>query len=242
MTTHHKHHYHYRDYIKILTLRTLGNFLILGSLFIIGKTFYQPVYEEVHFFIDKYNGKKYVVVENKQEEVEIERSYSGDGQKGLLSQLKAREVEFLTPKDANFGIVIPKIAANASIVSNVDSADRDQYLEKLKIGVAHASGTAFPGEGGHIYLFAHSTDYFWNVGTYNAVFYLLYKLANGDEIDLFYQGNRYVYSVIDSKVVDPDQVQYLLRKTSSEFVTLQTCWPPGTALKRLLIFAKRVVE
>lgn len=238
----HRHHYHRKDYVKILILRTIGNFLILGSLYIIVKTFYQPVAEEARFFVDSYQGKKYVVVENAQEEADFVRSYGGEGEKGMLSQLKARQVEFLTPKDAEFGIVIPKIAANSPIVANVDSGNKDDYLEKLKVGVAHADGTAFPGEGGHVYLFAHSTDYFWNVGTYNAVFYLLYKLVNGDEIDLFYKGNRYVYRVVDSKVVDPDQVQYLLRKTDSEFVTLQTCWPPGTALKRLLIFAKREVE
>jgi hypothetical protein len=39
-------------------------------------------------------------------------------------------------------------------------------------GVAHAKGTVFPHKG-NIYLFAHSTDNWWNVGRYNAVFYLL---------------------------------------------------------------------
>ena len=60
------------------------------------------------------------------------------------------------------------------------------YLDALNQGVAHTLGTAFPGEGGHIFLFAHSTDYFWRVGTYNAVFYLLSKLESNDEINLFY--------------------------------------------------------
>ena len=39
-------------------------------------------------------------------------------------------------------------------------------------------------------------------------------------------------------VVDPDQVQFLRPEASFAKLTLQTCWPPGTTLKRLLVFAK----
>jgi len=223
------------DYFRILTLRTIGNFLVLTSLFMIGKTFYQPVSEEVRFFMDNLRGTKYVVSDG------FDRDFGSSEPKGGLSGL-SKGVEVLVPKDPEFGIVIPKIAANASIIENVDAADQKGYLEALQKGVAHAEGTAYPGEGGHIYLFAHSTDYFWNVGTYNAVFYLLSKLTKDDEIDLFYKGKRNVYKVVDTKIVNPDQVQYLLRKTKDEFVTLQTCWPPGTTLKRMLVFAKKVVE
>lgn len=220
------------DYLKVLILRTIGNFLVLSSLFMIGKTFYQPVAEEVRFWIDSYSGKKYVVATD---ESQIE--------KGKLAELlRNKQLELIQPKDADFGIVIPKIAANARVVPDVNPADNKQYLAALKEGVAHAKGTAFPGEGGHVYLFAHSTDYFWNVSNYNAVFYLLYKLSVDDEVDVFYKGKRYLYKVVDSKIVDPTQTQYLTRRTTSEFLTLQTCWPPGTTLKRLLIFAKRVSE
>jgi len=40
------------EFTKILTLRTIGNFLVLSSLFLIGKTFYLPVREEIRYFID----------------------------------------------------------------------------------------------------------------------------------------------------------------------------------------------
>ena len=69
-----------------------------------------------------------------------------------------------------------------------------------------------------------------------------FHLEKNDEVDIFYQGQRYVYRVIGREIVDPSQVQYLTRKTNREFLTLQTCWPPGTTLKRLLIFAVRVVD
>jgi len=155
----------------------------------------------------------------------------------IAELLNVDQVEIIQPADTEFGVVIPKIAANVSIVPDVDAADEEAYLKALTRGVAHAEGSAYPGEDGHVYLFAHSTDYWWNVGQYNAVFYLLYKLETGDEIDLFYEGKRVVYKVIGQKVIDPSQVEYLTRQSDEEFLTLQTCWPPGTTLKRLLVFA-----
>ena len=224
------------EYLRVLILRTVGNFLILSSLFMIGKTFYLPISEEIRYFIEQKLEKKYVVLEEKKEE-------KNSRPKGLLAKtINFKQTEVLTPVDPNFSIVIPKIAANAKILANVDPTDEKIYLPLLRKGVAHAEGTAFPGEGGHIFLFAHSTDYFWNVGAYNAVFYLLGKLERGDEINIFYKGQRYLYKVVDKKIVDPKQVEYLTRKSNKEFLTLQTCWPPGTTLKRFLVFAVRMVE
>jgi sortase A len=200
----------------------------------IAKTFYFPVREEIRYLIDKKINKTYIVSEKKSD-VEINQE-----KKGLLTQtLNFKQTEILIPVDPDFSIVIPKIAANAKVLPNIDAAEEKVYLQALQKGVAHAQGTAFPGEGGHIFLFAHSTDYFWNVGSYNAVFYLLYKLEQNDEVNLFYKGQRYVYKVIGKEIVDPKQVEYLTRKSNREFLTLQTCWPPGTTLKRLLVFALR---
>ncbi|MBI5126905.1 sortase [Candidatus Roizmanbacteria bacterium] len=235
---HHIHRVTSSEYFRVLVLRTLGNFLLFSSLFLIGKTLYSPVREEIKYFINAKLQKKYVVAE-KIDSIELPEP----GNKGLLAKaFNFKPIEVLAPQDPQFSIVIPKIGANAKIFGNTNAADEKEYLNVLEKGVAHAAGTAYPGEGGHIFLFAHSTDYFWNVGNYNAVFYLLYKLEKNDEVDLFYDGQRHVYRVIGTEIVDPSQVQYLTRKTNREFLTLQTCWPPGTTLKRLLVFAVRVAE
>jgi LPXTG-site transpeptidase (sortase) family protein len=233
----HLHRLKSSEYFRVLVLRTVGNFLLIFSLFLIGKTFWQPLREEIRYFIDTKIQKQYIL------SGQSIPSDKGKKQKGLLVKaFNIKQTEILTPQDPNFSIIIPKIGANARILPNIDASNEKIYLDALNKGVAHALGTAFPGEGGHIFLFAHSTDYFWNVSTYNAVFYLLSKLENGDEVDIFYQGQRYVYRVIGNEVVNPSQVQYLTRKTNREFLTMQTCWPPGTTLKRLLVFAVRVAE
>ncbi len=207
------------------------------------KTFWQPVKEELIYFVNVKIQKKYIVADDQKRLSFDKDSLYQNKQKGLLAKaFNIKQVEILTPVDPNFSIVIPKIGANAKVLSNIDASDENIYLDALNKGVAHTLGTSFPGEGGHIFLFAHSTDYFWNISSYNAIFYLLYKLEKNDEVNIFYKGQRYVYRVIGQEVVDPSQVQYLTRKTNREFLTLQTCWPPGTTLKRLLIFAVRVAE
>ncbi|MFH0773117.1 MAG: sortase [bacterium] len=230
-----------KDYIYLLILRTIGNFMILTSLFFIGRTLYEPVRQEVRYMMDQWNNRTYVVA-TKEEELSFSLQKTGT-QKGLLTRtIDGKTAQVLIPEDPNFSVVIPKIGANARIIAGVDTANEREYSEALKLGVAQALGTAFPGEGGHIFLFAHSTDYWWNVSTYNAVFYLLGKLEKGDDINIFYKGERFVYRVIDSKIVNPSEVEYITRKTDKEFLTLQTCWPLGTTFKRLLVFATRVAD
>lgn len=229
------------EFLYLLMLRTVGNFLILTSLFFIARTLYEPVRQEIRFMVDKWNNRTYVVA-TKEEELSFSLQRGGD-QKGRLTRtIDGHTVDVLVPEDPNFSVVIPKIGANARIIPNVNPANEREYSAALKLGVAQALGTAFPGEGGHIFLFAHSTDYWWNVSTYNAIFYLLGKLEKGDDINIFYKGERYVYRVSDTKIVDPSEVEYITRKTNQEFLTLQTCWPLGTTFKRLLVFATRVAN
>lgn len=84
-------------------------------------------------------------------------------------------------------------------------------------------------------------DAFYNVGRYNAVFFLLGKLENGDEIDIFYNNERYKYQVINKKVVNPEAVaEYLRENSGQQTLTLQTCYPPGTTLRRLIVVAKKI--
>lgn len=226
--------------LKLLFFRTLGNFMVLASLLMIGKTLLPPLWQEISYGLKHYRQINTKVVAKSPINPEPTTAPSNPFQ-ALLNQL-SQTTEIITPVDTEFGIVIPKISANSTIIANVDSSNYDQYIEALQHGVAHAQGTALPGDNGHIYLFAHSTDNILSVGTYNAVFYLLYKLEPNDEVLLFYQGQKHRYKVTGKRVVNPNEVHYLTRSSAEEFLTLQTCWPPGTTLQRLLIFAQPVVK
>ena len=240
MYRYHPHHTR-RDFIRIFSVRVLGNFLILFSLYMIAWVFYRPVLEEIKYSYNSFMGKRYAVSEDAQVDQtanpQDDRPTSGVS---LSDILQRNRVQPLIPADPQYSILIPKLGANAKIIPGINAANEREYLDALKLGVAQASGTGNPGEGHHIYLFAHSTNTFSNVSRYNALFYLLYKLEPGDEINLYYQGVRHKYQVTGSTIVDPSEVSYLTSTTDFETVTLQTCWPPGTTLQRMLVFAEPV--
>ena len=136
------------------------------------------------------------------------------------------------------GISIPSVFIDEPVVYNVDPNDKNAYLSALEHGIAQASSTAFPGTGGLGYYFAHSsTPQF--VQKYNAVFYLLGKLHAGDDVYLWHDGNRFDYKVTGSKLTSPNDLSFLTATYPTETIVLQTCWPPGTTLQRLLVFAQR---
>ena len=154
------------------------------------------------------------------------------------------EAEANVAPDAWFSIVIPKIQARSKVIANVDAGNKRAYLTALKQGVAHAAGTGLPGVNSEvnrtIVLFAHSTDAPWNMARYNAVFYLLNKLDRGDRIEVYFQGVKHEYKVEESRVVNAGDVSYFAKQTQEEILILQTCYPPGTTWKRLVVVARRV--
>ena len=144
----------------------------------------------------------------------------------------------ITPIDKDFGIVIPKIGANSKIIPNVDPFNSGIYQTALTKGVAQAKGTVTPDRIGNMFLFSHSSANILEASRYNSVFYLLSKLETNDEIYIYYKNVKYKYVVSDKKIVDAKDVSYLNPKAKTKQLTLMTCWPAGTTLKRLLIIAE----
>lgn len=138
--------------------------------------------------------------------------------------------------DSHFSIYIPKIDVGSNILANIDAGVEEEYSQALKQGIAHAKGTSFPGMGENIFVFSHSTDFDFNVERFNAKFYLLNKLEAGDNIIVYFSDKKYIYTVTDKKIVSPENTS-ALNPTGEEVLTLQTCYPPGTSLKRLIIQA-----
>lgn len=175
--------------------------------------------------------------------IKLELSYRllgpGKAVVALLGQTSKGE-NVISPIDKEFGIVIPKIRANAKIIPSVNPFKEKEYQAALTRGVAHAKGTAFPGEGKNIFLFSHSSVDFYEAAKYNSIFYLLDKLQKDDEIYIFYKSGKYKYKVVDKKIVNAKDVSYLnpIRQSADEQLILMTCWPPGTTLKRLLVIGE----
>ena len=208
-----------------LVFRTVGNSLIILSLFFLSLGFWPYISAEIKYNWNQLTGQKYVV--------------SGDSTAHASSSPPPIPI---TPINNNFAIVIPKIDVNANVTANVDPTSYRAYASALAKGAAHARGTVLPGQEGNSYIFAHSSLNFWDIYRYNSVFTLLRKLEPGDLVAVFYQGHRYDYVVTSKKIIPPTDTSVLTPKAEGKQLTLQTCDPPGLNLNRLVVIAKETRE
>lgn len=152
--------------------------------------------------------------------------------------------KLIPPLEQRFQLIIPKLKINSPIIPNIDPNNKKEYVQALKQGIAHASGSGLPGEkksNQTIYLFAHSTDSPGNIGQYNAIFYLLKELEENDRIIIWFWGQKFVYQVWQKETLNPTDTHYFEPQNKEEILVLQTCWPPGTTLKQLVVLAKPLI-
>ncbi len=216
----------------IITVRFFGYLLLftglISSVFLLGPL----IQAEFRYQADKVLGVRRTVVNEAASELTAGKSVN-------FANLHS-EGSSIVPVSTEFGIVIEKINANARIIPDVDAGDEKAYVAALQKGVAQALGSTPPGEPGNLYLFSHSTDAPWNIIRYNAIFYLLRELEKEDRVIIFYKNRRYDYIVYDKTIAEASDISYLTNRYNEPVLTLQTCDPPGTLLKRLVIRAKLV--
>ncbi len=140
-------------------------------------------------------------------------------------------------------LIIPKINVEVPVVYGLQSLEDAPVQEALKGGVVNypiPGASSMPGQVGNTVMLGHSSNDIFNSGKYKFIFVQLDKLQKGDTIYVNYKGKRYTYSVMNKKVVKPEQVSSLAIKTDKPLLTLVTCTPAGTALNRLLVTAKQI--
>jgi LPXTG-site transpeptidase (sortase) family protein len=172
----------------------------------------------------------------------------------LLSQVKSNSVK--KPSSPNyfglylnksldwealndFKLIIPKLDLNADVSPSIDLLNPKSWQSALKKGLAHAPHSSFPNQPSTPYVFGHSTDYPWNIQAYNALLYSLNDLVLNDQIFISFKKEPYRYRVTDKQIIKADDLSYLNSIDQNRLV-LQTCWPPGTTLKRLVVVATSV--
>ncbi len=157
----------------------------------------------------------------------------------IVESLKEEEkVEEL--KD--FKLIIPIIDIEAPLIFDVDGSDEEIYDKVLEHGVAQMAGTKKPGEKGNIFIFGHSCFYKDQPGEYKNIFRKLDQLKEGDKIILSSEDKEYIYDVFGSKIINSEDLSVLdptPENLEDETLTLMTCWPPCTTIKRLVVFATR---
>jgi len=155
----------------------------------------------------------------------------------VSSEVLGLENEYISKINDEW-LSIPSLKIDAPVIY-LDSLDNDLMSAKLKEGVVHYPNTALPGQRGNVFIFGHSSYYWWDWSKYNSVFANLEGIKKGDKIFIKTNGNIFIYQVIETKVVEKDDLSVLQQGNGFD-LTLMTCTPLGTDLKRFIVEAKLV--
>lgn len=138
-------------------------------------------------------------------------------------------------------VIIPKISVEIPLDFSVSTTDEHAIDAALENGVVHYPTTVRPGQQGNTAFFGHSSNNIFNKGKYKFAFVLLHNLVPGDIFYITYNGTVYGYKVYDKKIVEPTDVWVLGNVAGkAATATLITCDPPGTSLRRLVVWAEQV--
>lgn len=222
----------YNKYVKLKKAKKIfnfPNFLIFLGIVFLAFSFGPLIVQEVWFYIKEVKSQEYSLE-------------SGEApESSVFAELLTSAPIKMEPVNRDFSIVIEKIGVNAPIVADVSITDEEAYKEALETGVAHAISSDYPTTSpSNVYLFAHASLNFWDLGKYATVFNLLRKLNLGDTVNIFYQGDRYVYEVVNKEIVKGWNTTSITRSVIEPVLTLQTCDPPGTTINRLVVTSKLI--
>ncbi|MDO8488067.1 MAG: sortase [bacterium] len=124
---------------------------------------------------------------------------------------------------------------------NVNNVSVEINGTDLKKNPIQYAGTATPGDYGNTVIFGHSTlPQLYKPGDPVSIFNPLLKIKKGDEIVINYDGITFRYVVRETTEVHPDQIEVLAQRYDKHELTLITCVPLGTYLRRFVARAELV--
>lgn len=141
------------------------------------------------------------------------------------------------PVSSQFSISMPSLGIDSLAISHPSDYSHDGLLVPLRTGVGQLF--SYPGQGGKILIYGHSSGYPWDVSQYTKVFRQINRLQVGDIVTINYNGTAYSYRVTVKKTV-PASDNSAYAQAGKEELVLYTCWPPDSIKERYLVFAEPV--
>jgi LPXTG-site transpeptidase (sortase) family protein len=149
------------------------------------------------------------------------------------NRINAEDAQYLSSKP--FAISIPSVGIyDLSIVRPVDYSS-DGLLEPLQSGVGHLF--SFPGGGGKIMVYGHSSSYPWDTSEFTKIFRKINEAKSGDKVYVTYNNQLYIYQVTFEETIPAADTSRFKDDGSGETLILYTCWPPDSVEQRYLVHA-----
>ena len=150
-----------------------------------------------------------------------------------------KTIEFEYSEKEN-SLEIPKIEVSAPLVF---VEDVDKVHRTLDTGVVHYPDSVLPGEKGQTIILGHSAPPNWPDIKYDNVFTLLNELERGDEIFIFFNHQKYNYSVERKIFLEKgEEIPENGLTNSNNVLMLISCWPPGKNIKRIAVESVLKIE
>jgi len=206
--------------IKPLSLKALkiilGLLIILLVIYIFGLPFYPEI--KYRLFPDSFQPQNESISDKGQADENLTASSTA---------LAVKKESLANEKEIGNRLVIKKIGVDIPII---EAPNSDQKLA-LNRGAWRMPETSTPDKGSNTVLTGHRFKY---LPPSNLTFYLLDKLTAGDEMEVFWNGKKYIYRVTGSKIVLPTEVS-VLAATAKSILTLITCDPIFSQKNRLIV-------
>lgn len=158
---------------------------------------------------------------------------------GILSNFAQRDSQINNASQLNWtdkenSLEIPKIGVSVPLVIIEDSIKRD-FNNGLDEGVILFPDSAFPGQAGQTIILGHSAPENWPKTRYDWVFSQLNNLEEKDEINFYFDHQKYTYSVKRKFFLGRGEEISDALTNSENTLLLISCWPPGQDLKRIIV-------
>jgi len=226
-----------RDWTLVLRLSSLFSFFL--GVILVGSAVF-PVFSYQFLFSPKFN---------KEEVISPLISEVSEASFSLPAKVLGEEIEEFDSTDIKVWFPeanLPKIPTEkiSSYLLSIPKLKISQAKveiggENLDKSLIHYPGTALPGRNGNPVIFGHSVlPQFFNPQNYVTIFSTLPTLIKGDQVFIDFNDVRYTYLVEELKEVSPNDVNILAQKYDNAYLSLVTCVPPGTYLRRLVVIAK----
>lgn len=137
---------------------------------------------------------------------------------------------------SEYTLSIPKI--------KIDSARVQVGGDDLLSGLVQYQPKVLPCEYGKVTILGHSTHpalaHFDGPRRYSSIFTYLPTLSPGDRISVTVGDYGCEYEVFEKFEISADEVSVLAQQYDQPYLSLITCTPPGTYLRRLVVNARLV--
>lgn len=153
------------------------------------------------------------------------------GQAGLVDPFSYEQPSFNL---AEFGLAenvvgyldVPKMGVHAPIYLGAS-------VENMAVGAAHLSQTSLPvgGPDTNAVIAGHRN---------RAMFWFIDRLVAGDEVTVTNFHDVLRYRVVESAVIQPDDIATVLIQPGRDLITLISCTPIGKNSQRIVVYAERV--